>query len=588
LLSFSAILFVLFFSYYALLINRSITDLQRFCSALFLSLITVIYAPQISSLIFATLNIWVLLAVSFASPLFLSLTQRKNLPRAWIKTCLASYLGLGGGFARELLRSWYTTALAALSIFAMGFASWLLANFSNFGWDGWAYHSAAIAWFSQQDRITASMPLMEWIATYPKNLEFLSLWIEKLTGNDQFIEAGNLIVHLFVIPFAYGVGRYCNLNKHWAAATCLVYFLTPEIISQSWSTLIDGAFADSLVMLLFLSFSWHSSNRDNQLFWSVLLGLGLGHVMHSKGLGLYVTAILGCLLLARVVIEKDTRRLGTRLLIMTTFAALSGAGWYLKNWHVYGNPVYPFEVALPGMDIILFSGKNLKMLVEPSGSGNYRDSSLLWVYLSQFAGTSYQPGWGSHFFFLGLPAMVATIFRNRNLTWLVLFTIAYFVVIPFSFESRYSLVPCLAGSVAFGYMSQEILDTKGWQRALQGVSLVTITLSLLAALSIFGDQNKNISHADFSWREGLKRFALVREKPGARVAIVNLGFGADNPYWYFYFGPKWENKVEIFDPQDVSTYDYVVCDFSEMNCPSLSSHSLALLEQTVAVYRKNG
>lgn len=120
--------------------------------------------------------------------------------------------------------------------------------------------------------------------------------------------------------------------------------------------------------------------------------------MHSKGLGLYVTAILGCLLLARVVIEKDTRRLGTRLLIMTTFAALSGAGWYLKNWHVYGNPVYPFQVALPGMDIILFSGKNLEMLVEPSGSGNYRDSSLLWVYLSQFAGISYQPGWGSHFF----------------------------------------------------------------------------------------------------------------------------------------------------------------------------------------------
>ncbi len=500
----------------------------------------------------------------------------------------ASNLGLGWGFAREILQSWYTAALAALSIVATGFASWILANFSNFGWDGWTYHTSAMAWFSQQDTITVSMPLMPWITWYPKNIEFLSLWIQKLSGNDRFIEAGNLIVHLSVIPFAYGIGRHCNLNKHWAAAASLIYFLTPEIISQSWSTLIDGAFADSLVILLYLIVSWCSCNRDEQLFWSVLLGLGLGHIMHSKGSGLYVMVIIGFLFLAHTLLEKNTTRLRTRLFIVAIFAVLSGAGWYLKNWYVYGNPVYPFQLALPGTGIILLSGKNLETLVEPSSSGNYRDFSLLWLYLSHLAGISYQAGWGAHFFFLGLPAMIVTIFRNRNLTWLVLFAIAYFVIVPFSFESRYSLVPCIAGAVAFGYMSQEILNTKGWQAALKGVSLFTIVVSLIAVLRILGDQNANISDEDFARRDGFKRFALVREKPGVRVGIVNLGLGADNPYWYFYFGPKWENKVEIFDPQHVSRYDYVVCDFSETNCPSLSSYSLVLLEKTVAVYRKDG
>ena len=585
---FSATLFVLFFLYYALLINRSITDLQRCCSALFLSVITVIYAPQISSVLFSTLNIWVLLVVSLAPPLFLLLMQRKTQSGEWIKTFFASNLNLGCSFAQEVLRSWYILALAALSVVATGFVSWALANFSNFGWDGWAYHSSAMAWFSQQDRITVSMPLMPWITRYPKNIEFLSLWIEKLSGNDHFIEAANLILHLLVIPFAYGIARHCNLNKHWAAAASLIYFLTPEIISQGWSTLIDGAFSDSLVILLFLSFSWHSCNKDEQLFWSVLLGLGLGHVMHSKGSGLYVMAIAGCLLLARTLLEKDTHRLRTRLLIVATFAALSGTGWYIKNWHVFGNPVYPFQLALPGTGIILFSGKSLETLVEPSSSGNYWDLSRLWLYLSHFAGISYQPGWGAHFFSLGLPAMIVAIFHNRNLMWLVLFAIAYFVIIPFSFESRYSLVACIAGAVAFGYMAQEILNSKGWRYALTGVSLLTITVSLVAVLRILGDQNTNISDADLVRRDGFKRFGLVREKPGATVAIVNLGIGADNPYWYFYFGPKWENKVEIFDPQQVGTYDYVVCDFSATNCPSLPSHSLALLEKTVAVYRKDG
>jgi hypothetical protein len=292
--------------------------------------------------------------------------------------------------------------------------------------------------------------------------------------------------------------------------------------------------------------------------------------------------------LARALFKKDTHRLSTRLSIVATFAALTGAGWYVKNWLVYGNPVYPFQLALPGTDIILFSGMTLETLVEPSGPDNHRDFALLWLFLSQFAGISSHPGWGSHFFFLGLPAMIVTLFRNGNLTWLVLFAVAYFVMVPFSFEARYSLIPCLAGAVAFAYMSQEILNTKRWQCALAGVSLFTITVSLIAVLRIVGNQNTNISDADFARRDGFKRFAFVRERPGVRVGIVNFGFGADNPYWYFYFGPRWENKVERFDPQRVSSYDYVVCDVSMRNCPTLSSHSLALLEKTVAVYKKDG
>jgi len=265
---------------------------------------------------------------------------------------------------------------------------------------------------------------------------------------------------------------------------------------------------------------------------------------------------------------------------------LTGAGWYLKNWYVYGNPFYPFRLVLPGTGIILFSGENLDKLVEPSGY--YRDFSELWLYLSNFAGVSSESGWGAHFFFVGLPAMILTTFHNRNVTWLVLFALAYFVMSPFSFESRYSLAPCVAGAIAFGYMTQEILNTHRWQCALRGVSLFTIAVSLTALLRILGDQKTNISEADFAWRDGFKRFALVREKPGATVGIVNLAVGADNPYWYFYFGPRWESKVEIFDPQRISTYDYIICDFSRTKCPSLSSHPVALLEKTVAVYRKDG
>jgi hypothetical protein len=137
-------------------------------------------------------------------------------------------------FTREVLKSRYVRVLAGLSIVATALVSSVLVHYSNFGWDGWAYHSSAMAWFSGHDRITTSTPLMPWITCYPKNLEFLTLWIQKLSGTDRFIEAGNLILHVLVVPFAYGIARYCNLNKQWATAASLIYFLTPEIISQSW------------------------------------------------------------------------------------------------------------------------------------------------------------------------------------------------------------------------------------------------------------------------------------------------------------------------------------------------------------------
>src|SRR5437773_10947795 len=98
---FSATLFVLFFFYYALLINRSITNLQRCCSALFLSVITVRYAPQISSVLFSTLNIWVLLVVSLAPRLYLHLIQRKTQTGEWIKKLCACNVNLGCSFGRE-------------------------------------------------------------------------------------------------------------------------------------------------------------------------------------------------------------------------------------------------------------------------------------------------------------------------------------------------------------------------------------------------------------------------------------------------------------------------------------------------------
>src|SRR5262249_46666274 len=155
------------------------------------------------------------------------------------------------------------------------------------------------------------------------------------------------------------------------------------------------------------------------------------------------------------------RDLPIQITLIGAFTVLLGAGWYLKNWYVYSNPFYPLQLRLPGSQYILFPGMEVnKMLGDTWGSRE--NIPTWWLYLSQFAGIGERSGgWGIHYFLLGLPAMVIILLQgNSNLRWLVLFHLAYFALIPYSWAARYSLIASLVGAVAFCYVVQEILKTR--------------------------------------------------------------------------------------------------------------------------------
>lgn len=571
--------------------------LEQVAVALFLAVLAPIYAPQLSHLLFGTLGtagLWVslgLISGAFAGGLYFA--GRRVGARVDAATVSPPILRQST-FAslQTALRSPLIATLLIVALAASGLSLWISIRFSQFGWDGWVYHAAAMAWFHQQNAITPA-PWMPWIIGYPKNIEFLGFWVFRFEGNDGHIDMVNLLLHWIAIPFAYGLGRRIGLQPGWAFLAALLYFLTPVLISQSWSGYIDGVFADSVVMMLYFLFTWMQSQGATRAVWAILLGCALGHLAQIKGTGLHLVFIIGGFVLVHEWLTGQRSKLVQTLALVAAPTALLGAGWYLHTWWVMGNPLYPFRIMVPGTHTALFEGTmDLKdSMLANLGQRINLDEPWPLRYFRMFQSS----GWGLQFFAFGLPATALCLVKgNKPLRWLLVFAAVYLIVTPFSFVDRYAAVVTAVGTLSFAFVMQEHVRNLIWSRLLAAAAIVAATASVLPLAMNMDPQSLGPRNPpaieQMGEAEGYKRFALVNAADSPqRIGIVDLARGADNPHWYFYFGSRWDNPLEVFDPSQASQYDFAVCASDGGRCREITETGLfdrVIEERGVEVYRR--
>lgn len=613
------ILITLFSLLFATFAGRTIQRAEeRSALGIFLALLVPMYAPQLSYWVFGTLHTGVMLACAvliatvLASTLYWVGKRRyrqlvSSIPYSEIAghangvssvamqtpvTAQSNEPPTGETTLLAAFRQPYIAVLCFFALSATALSLWISAHYSQFGWDGWAYHASAAAWFHQQDGIVPA-PWMEWIIGYPKNIELLSLWAFRFDGDDSHIDMVNLLLHGLTLPFAYGVGRRIGLQPAWALAGALLYFCTPELIEQSWSAYIDQAFADSIVMMLYFLFTWMQAEGPPRNMWAVLLGCALGHLAQTKGTGLHLVVIVSAFVLVHEFIAGRRKQAVLTLLWMAVPTAVFGAGWYLHTWWVMGNPLYPFCILVPGSNTVLFEGTmDLKesMLANLGQRVNLEEPWPL-RYFRMFSSSA----WGLQFFALGLPAMILCVVKgNAAMRWLLGFALAYLVLTPFSFIERYALIVTAAGAFAFAFIMQAHVQHRLWSRALLGASAVAVAVSLIPLLANLDPPKVGPRNpppvGELANAEGFQRFAMINAEPGPqRIGLVNLARGADNPHWYFYFGPRWENRVEPFDANSAANYDFAVCATGGKGCERITATGLlekVLEERGVEVFRR--
>jgi hypothetical protein len=198
-------------------------------------------------------------------------------------------------------------------------------------WDGIMYHLAAAKLYLQQHRLVLAEHLR--FAVFPQ-LHEMHFVLALALGGDVAAE-GVGYAHLLIVALSIvGWAKRQNLaTAGWIAAA--IWMGIPTVLLVASTCYIDVALAAYVTVSLHaFSNYWQTGERR----WLVAAGLASGFGAATKYTALLVTGALGLTL----VVQAARRRRAALVLIFALAAAAGGGGWYVRNWLLVSNPVYPF------------------------------------------------------------------------------------------------------------------------------------------------------------------------------------------------------------------------------------------------------
>ncbi len=229
--------------------------------------------------------------------------------------------------ARPPLAFWL--ALIPLLVSLVG----VLTPSTALDWDSVAYHLAVPKIWLQEGHVSSVSYIHH--SNFPAAVDGLFLIGLKFGG-----QAGAKAFVWWFTAFGtlaiYGV-LGDRFGKKAGAISALIFASIPMVIWESGTAYIDvahGLFAG--FGFYFAALHIESRKREDAIFAGIMLGLAAG----SKYTGLQSIGIAGLLMLI-----MGDRKLAAQAI---GIAVAVSAPWYIKNWIVVGNPVYPFFSSVLG------------------------------------------------------------------------------------------------------------------------------------------------------------------------------------------------------------------------------------------------
>ena len=245
--------------------------------------------------------------------------------------------GLWGGAERGRL---WPLPLGALA------ASWLYIATSTclkgvrFCMDDLSYHAAAPAQWLLDHALTLAP--FNYHAYFPFNAECLSLWFMLPMHSDVFANLTGLFWATLTAVALVGLGLALGRSQSEAALPAAIALALPIIVHQATGTFSAVDLAGPVAALAALALlvpspgdDAHTGRARDALLAGLIMGVGVG----AKA-SLLVVALVPLVWLAADAIRS---RRWTALGAYVAGAFAMGAYWYLHNWGLTGNPVFPAE-----------------------------------------------------------------------------------------------------------------------------------------------------------------------------------------------------------------------------------------------------
>ena len=146
------------------------------------------------------------------------------------------------------------------------------------------------------------------------------------------------------------VKKYLGVFAGLLVFSVLTYLQIPLLIQSTWGYVDLGVTAFITFSLLSLV-EYYIKKDINLIYFSLLfISLGLG----TKYNALAPFLVISSLFLTQIIFEKHLKNIKANKFLITILASLGlGGYWYIKNWIVTGNPIFPFffNCKIPGCGV---------------------------------------------------------------------------------------------------------------------------------------------------------------------------------------------------------------------------------------------
>lgn len=325
-------------------------------------------------------------------------------------------------------------------------------------WDALSYHLPVAKIFADKHRIVLTPYLPA--ATNVLTIEMLfSLML--LIADDIMANLISLLLLLLTALATFSFSkRYISTSSGFIAVSALLS--SPIVIFLGTTCYIDIGLALFVTAAGYGFANW-ASMRDTK--WLCLSAIFTGFAIGTKYSALFFVLLIG----AAIVIMYMRRKAPLKdLLVFLVIAALIGSPWYIRNYYLTGNPVFPFFTNIFGENW-LWNSVDSKIqqidLIKRYGTGKNMASLILLPINIVFNWRKFHseglPLWTlSPFFSLFIPFWLIKRPRNKIVSWALLFGGLYVLFWFFTSQiARYLLPITSMLSIGVGYSVDKAI---GW------------------------------------------------------------------------------------------------------------------------------
>ncbi len=490
--------------------------------------------------------------------------------------------------SREINRGALLKIMSLLVVVTIVWIIGLGIIFPPIEWDSLMYHLPAVGHYTQQASLADPQLPMDaysrfgidgsvWVNSFPKNIELIFLWTTIIPGNDRLVDLVELVFGLIGILAVYALATRMNVSRKWAICAGFLFFLTPIVIAQSRSNQIDLSNSVLILIALALLYPGSSERHRGEV---IIAGIAAGIVMGAKWSGLMFLPVLLLMLIGQRLYWNHSLKLPklNKLIPESALflgpALIAGSYWYVKNWYLYGNPLWPFRISVFGRQIFdgVLNNSAIMANTFPKQLEGMNAAQMLWSSWRELIIFGYDydmklGGLGPFWFIFAIPAIFFTlrwIIKRRDMAQALIFVAVAVMLLlhPQNWWTRYTMFIAGIGAIAFvkiraSYYRPQVA------RLVDIMLVITLIYSTVASWATSYYQPVKIQ-ALLAKRPALRTSATVRPEIVSQAydyiveqtvdKPANIAYGSGLDFTYPLWGSDLKNNVYYIDPLDLPTW----------------------------------